>query len=45
LVQRESCFPIAAVTPEIKAARAAEVKFKLNSGTPYPAPAWQRKKP
>ena len=28
MVVREQCFPIAAVTPEIKAARAAEKKFK-----------------
>ena len=45
MVQREACFPIAAVTPEIKAARAAETKFKLVSGASYPPPAWQRKKP
>ena len=42
MVQREPCFPIAAVTPEIKAARAAEKKYKLTSGTSYPPPAWQR---
>jgi branched-chain amino acid transport system substrate-binding protein len=42
MVVRESCFPIAAVTPEIKAARAAEKKFKLTSGTSYPPAAWQR---
>jgi branched-chain amino acid transport system substrate-binding protein len=42
MVQLEGCFAIAAVTPEIKAARAAEKKFKLTSGTPYPPPAWQR---
>ena len=30
MVQREPCFPIAAVTPELKAARAAEAKFKLH---------------
>ena len=42
MVQSEPCFPIAAVTPEIKAARAAEKKFKLTSGTSFPRPAWQR---
>ena len=42
MVQREPCFPIAAVTPELKAARAAEVKFHLVSGTSYPPPAWKR---
>lgn len=42
MVVREPCFPIAAVTPEIKAARAAEKKYKLTSGTSYPPPAWQR---
>ena len=42
MVQREPCFPIAGVTPEIKAARAAEKKYKLTSGTSYPRPAWQR---
>jgi branched-chain amino acid transport system substrate-binding protein len=42
MVQKEPCFPIAAITPEIKAARAAEKKYKLTSGTSYPAPAWQR---
>ena len=42
MVQREPCFPIAAVTPEIQAARAAEKKFKLTSGTSYPPAAWQR---
>ena len=34
--------PIAPVTPEIKAARAAERKLKLNSGTSFPKPAWLR---
>jgi hypothetical protein len=32
VVQTESCFPIAAVDPQISAARAAEKKFKLNTG-------------
>jgi branched-chain amino acid transport system substrate-binding protein len=43
MVQLEPCFPIAAVTPEIKAARAAEAKFKLTSGVSYPPPAWKRR--
>jgi branched-chain amino acid transport system substrate-binding protein len=42
MVQKEPCFPIAAVTPAIKAARAAEKKFHLTSGTSYPPPAWKR---
>jgi branched-chain amino acid transport system substrate-binding protein len=42
MVQKEGCFAIAPVTPEIVAARAAEKKFKLTSGTSYPPPAWQR---
>jgi branched-chain amino acid transport system substrate-binding protein len=42
MVQLEDCFAIAPVTPEIVAARAAEKKFKLNTGTSYPPPAWQR---
>ena len=42
MVQKEGCFPIAAVTPEIKAARVAERQFKLVSGTSYPPPAWKR---
>jgi branched-chain amino acid transport system substrate-binding protein len=42
MVQLEKCFPIAAVTPEIKAARVAEKKLKLNSGTSWPPPAWKR---
>jgi branched-chain amino acid transport system substrate-binding protein len=42
MVELEPCFPIAAVTPEIKAARAAEAKFKLTSGASYPPPAWER---
>jgi branched-chain amino acid transport system substrate-binding protein len=43
MVQKEGCFAIAAVTPELKAARAAEAKFKLTTGTSYPPPAWKRK--
>jgi branched-chain amino acid transport system substrate-binding protein len=43
MVQLEPCFPIAAVTPEIKAARAAEAKLKLTSGVSYPPPAWKRR--
>jgi hypothetical protein len=42
MVQLEGCFPIAAITPEIRAARAAEKKFKLTAGTPYPPRAWER---
>ena len=42
MVQAEGCFPLAAVTPALIAARVAEKKFKLTSGTPYPPPAWQR---
>jgi hypothetical protein len=42
MIQLESCFAIAPVTPEIKAARASEKKLKLTSGTSYPPPAWQR---
>jgi branched-chain amino acid transport system substrate-binding protein len=42
MVELEPCFPIAPVTPEIKAARAAEAKFKLTSGASYPPPAWKR---
>lgn len=42
MVQLEGCFPIAAVTPELRAARQAERKFKLTSGTSYPPPAWER---
>jgi branched-chain amino acid transport system substrate-binding protein len=42
MVVLENCFPIAAVTPEIRAARAAEKKFKLTTGTPYPPRAWER---
>jgi branched-chain amino acid transport system substrate-binding protein len=42
MVQKEKCFPIAAVTPEIVAARKAEKQFKLTSGTSYPPPPWKR---
>jgi branched-chain amino acid transport system substrate-binding protein len=42
MVLKENCFPIAAVTPAIKAARAAEKRLKLTSGRSYPPPAWQR---
>jgi branched-chain amino acid transport system substrate-binding protein len=42
MVVVENCFPIAGVTPELKAARAAEKRLKLNSGTSYPRPAWHR---
>jgi len=42
MVQLEGCFAIAPVTPEIRAARAAEKKFKLTSGTSFPPPAWKR---
>jgi branched-chain amino acid transport system substrate-binding protein len=42
MVQLEGCFPIAPVTPEIKAARAAERRLKLNTGTSFPKPAWLR---
>ncbi len=42
MVQLEGCFAIAPVTPELKAARAAEKKLKLNSGASWPPPAWKR---
>jgi branched-chain amino acid transport system substrate-binding protein len=42
MVVREGCFAIAGVTPEIRAARAAEKRLKLTSGTSYPPPAWLR---
>ena len=42
MVQVEGCFAIAPVTPELKAARAAEKKLKLNSGASWPPPAWKR---
>jgi branched-chain amino acid transport system substrate-binding protein len=45
MVQAEACFNLAPVTAALKAAYAAEKKFGLTSGTPFPAPAWQRKKP
>jgi branched-chain amino acid transport system substrate-binding protein len=42
MVVKENCFAIAGVTPELRAARAAERRLKLTSGTSYPPPAWQR---
>jgi hypothetical protein len=42
MVVVENCFPIAGITSELKAARAAERRLKLTSGTSYPPPAWQR---
>jgi branched-chain amino acid transport system substrate-binding protein len=42
MVQKEACFPIAPITYELKAARKAEAKYHLTSGTSYPPPAWQR---
>ena len=42
MIQLESCFAIAPVTPEIRAARASEKTLKLTSGASYPPPAWQR---
>jgi len=42
MVQKEGCFAIAPITPAIRAARAAEKKFKLTSGTSFPPPAWKR---
>lgn len=42
MVVLENCFAIAPVTSEIRAARAAERRLKLTSGTSFPRPAWQR---
>jgi branched-chain amino acid transport system substrate-binding protein len=45
MVQKEDCFPISPITNQLKATRKAEKKYKLTSGTSYPPPAWERKRP
>ncbi len=45
MVQAEGCIGLAPVTAALKAAIAAEKKFGLTSGTPFPPRPWDRKKP
>jgi branched-chain amino acid transport system substrate-binding protein len=45
MVQAEACFNLAPVTAALKAAYAAEKKFGLTKGTPFPARPWQRVRP
>lgn len=42
MVQAEGCFNLAPVTAALKAAYAAEKKFGLTTGTPFPPRPWER---